>query len=79
MSSFTPCRARKSKIEKIVPQAGEIQGQTRQHARLINLLGVKQLIVGVNKMDCDVAGYKKDRYDEISAEMINMLQKVRES
>merc|ERR1712118_356920 len=57
-------------------KAGEIQGQTRQHSRLINLLGVKQLIVGVNKMDCDTAGYKKDRYDEISAEMINMLQKV---
>jgi len=57
-------------------KAGEIQGQTRQHARLINLLGVKQLVVGVNKMDCDIAGYKKDRYDEISAEMINMLQKV---
>merc|ERR1719409_1087590 len=41
-------------------KAGEIQGQTRQHARLINLLGVKQLCVGVNKMDCDIAGYKKD-------------------
>jgi len=57
-------------------KAGEIQGQTRQHSRLINLLGVKQLIIGINKMDCDTAGYKKDRYDEISAEMINMLQKV---
>jgi elongation factor 1-alpha len=57
-------------------KAGEIQGQTRQHARLLNLLGVKQLIVGVNKMDCDTAGYKKDRYDEIANEMKNMLQKV---
>ena len=57
-------------------KAGEIQGQTRQHARLINLLGVKQLIVGVNKMDCDMAGYKQARYDEISQEMMNMLQKV---
>jgi len=57
-------------------KAGEIQGQTRQHGRLINLLGVKQLIVGVNKMDCDVAGYKKERYDEISAEMSNMLIRV---
>ena len=36
-------------------KAGEIQGQTRQHARLLNLLGVKQLIVGINKMDTDVA------------------------
>merc|ERR1712129_578354 len=32
-------------------KAGEIQGQTRQHSRLINLLGVKQICIGVNKMD----------------------------
>merc|ERR1712174_8230 len=57
-------------------KAGEIQGQTRQHARLINLLGVKQLVVGINKMDCDVAKYGKDRYDEIADEMKLMLQKV---
>jgi len=57
-------------------KAGEIQGQTRQHARLINLLGVKQLGIGVNKMDCDTAGYKKERYEEIMNEMKNMLQKV---
>nr|AAV34148.1 EF-1 alpha-like protein [Helicosporidium sp. ex Simulium jonesi] len=57
-------------------KAGEIQGQTRQHARLLNLLGVKQLIVGVNKMDSDVAKYSKERYDEISKEMRFMLVKV---
>merc|ERR1711941_151770 len=57
-------------------KAGEIQGQTRQHSRLINLLGVKQICIGVNKMDCDTAGYKKDRYDEISNEMKSMLVKV---
>merc|ERR1719235_1440705 len=57
-------------------KAGEIQGQTRQHSRLINLLGVKQIIIGVNKMDCDTAGYKKERYDEIANEMRNMLTKV---
>jgi elongation factor 1-alpha len=55
---------------------GIVQGQTRQHARLINLLGVRQLIVGVNKMDCDTAGYKKERYDEIKDEMRSMLIKV---
>jgi elongation factor 1-alpha len=27
------------------------QGQTREHALLANTLGVKQMIVGVNKMD----------------------------
>jgi len=57
-------------------KAGEIQGQTRQHSRLINLLGVKQIIIGINKMDCDTAGYKQARYDEIANEMRNMLTKV---
>jgi elongation factor 1-alpha len=57
-------------------KAGEVQGQTRQHAVLINLLGVKQLMVGVNKMDCDVAGYGEARYTEIRDEMIHMLKKV---
>jgi len=57
-------------------KAGEIQGQTRQHSRLINLLGVKQIVIGINKMDCDTAGYKKERYDEIANEMKNMLGKV---
>ena len=63
-------------IQKGNHKAGEVQGQTRQHARLINLLGVKQLIVGINKMDCDTAGYKESRYEEIRNEMKNMLMKV---
>merc|ERR1711959_545809 len=63
-------------IQKGNHKAGEVQGQTRQHARLLNLLGVKQLIVGINKVDCDTAGYKEDRYNEIRDEMRNMLQKV---
>ncbi|KAL4443320.1 hypothetical protein ABPG75_011057 [Micractinium tetrahymenae] len=63
-------------IQKGDHKAGEIQGQTRQHARLLNLLGVKQLIVGVNKMDSDTAGYKQDRYNEIAAEMKHMLVRV---
>merc|ERR1711915_660308 len=57
-------------------KAGEIQGRTRQHSRLINLLGVKQICIGVNKMDCDTAGYKQSRYDEIANEMKSMLVKV---
>jgi len=57
-------------------KAGEVQGQTRQHALLINLLGVKQLLVGVNKMDADLAGYKETRYKEIKEEMERMLTRV---
>eukprot|EP00955_Chlamydomonas_euryale_P112035 366106-Chlamydomonas_euryale.AAC.9 len=64
-------------IQKGDHKAGEIQGQTRQHARLINLLGVKQLIVGVNKMDTETAGpYKEERYAEIANEMKHMLVRV---
>uniref|UniRef100_A0A6B2L2A8 Tr-type G domain-containing protein n=1 Tax=Arcella intermedia TaxID=1963864 RepID=A0A6B2L2A8_9EUKA len=57
-------------------KAGEVQGQTRQHALLINLLGVKQIIIGVNKMDCDLAGYKETRYNEVKDEMANVLTRV---
>lgn len=63
-------------IQKGDHKAGDIQGQTRQHARLLNLLGVKQLLVGINKMDSDTAGYKEDRYNEIRDEMRSMLIKV---
>merc|ERR1711935_691554 len=58
-------------IQKGDHKQGIVQGQTRQHARLISLLGVKQLIVGVNKMDADLA-----RYNEIRDEMKSMLVKV---
>ena len=30
---------------------GEVEGQTRQYACLINFLGVEMVIVGINKMD----------------------------
>jgi len=63
-------------IQKGNHKQGEVQGQTRQHARLLNLLGVKQLLVGVNKMDCDIAGYKQERFNEVGNEMKNMLKRV---
>merc|ERR1711959_336823 len=64
-------------IQKGDHKAGEVQGHTRQHARLINLLGVKQLIVCVNKMDAEPAAcYKEARYNEIKDEMKSMLIKV---
>ncbi|ORX33788.1 hypothetical protein BD324DRAFT_643762 [Kockovaella imperatae] len=38
-------------------------GQTREHAWLVRSLGVKEIIVGINKMD--VVEWSQDRYDEI--------------
>merc|ERR1712216_413923 len=66
-------------IQKGNHKAGEVQGQTRQHARLINLLGVKQLVIGVNKMDVKAdsgLAYTKDRFDEVKDEMLNTMSKV---
>ena len=50
---------------------GEIQGQTRQHARLLGLLGIDKLIVGVNKMDA--VDWSETRYNEIKEEMTKMI------
>ena len=52
-------------------KTGEIQGQTRQHARLLNLLGVNQLIVGINKMD--TCNWSQERFNEISDELKKMI------
>lgn len=54
----------------------EVVGQTRQHSLLLNLLGVKQIIVGINKMDCSVANYSEERYNEVRDEMMLMLTRV---
>lgn len=65
-----------SSIAKGNAKAGEVQGQTRQHSLLINLLGVKQIIIGVNKMDCDLANYSEARYKEVKDEMASTLTRV---
>ena len=54
----------------------QVQGQTRQHARLINLLGIEQVIVGINKMDSSSVKYSEDRYNEIKTEVKKMLDKI---
>ncbi|WVQ69848.1 uncharacterized protein L199_008069 [Kwoniella botswanensis] len=38
-------------------------GQTREHAWLVRSLGVKEIIVGINKMD--LVSWSQDRYEEI--------------
>jgi len=55
---------------------GEVQGQTRQHARLCHLLGIDQLIVGVNKMDDPSVKWSKARFEEIKTEVDSMLTKI---
>merc|ERR1711977_130435 len=49
-------------------------GQTREHALLAYTLGVRQLIVAVNKMDS--TGYSEERFNEIVREVSNFVKKV---
>lgn len=49
-------------------------GQTREHALLAYTLGVKQLIVAINKMD--TTGWSQARYEEIVKEVSNFIKKV---
>jgi elongation factor 1-alpha len=55
---------------------GQIQGQTRQHARLCHLLGIEQLIVGINKMDDKSVNWSEARFKEIKTEVEKMLTKI---
>ena len=51
-------------------------GQTREHALLAYTLGVKQLIVGVNKMDSTEPPYSENRYEEIKKEVSGYIKKI---
>jgi len=52
------------------------EGQTREHALLAFTLGVKQMIVCVNKMDDGSVMYSEARYEEIKTEVTAYLKKV---
>merc|ERR1712100_985561 len=51
-------------------------GQTREHALLAQTMGVRQMIVCVNKMDDKSVNYSQKRYNEIKDELVTYLKKV---
>jgi len=49
-------------------------GQTREHALLAYTLGIRQLIVAINKMD--TTGWSEPRFNEIVSEVSNYIKKI---
>ena len=66
----------------IASGAGEFEagisknGQTREHALLAFTLGVKQMIVLINKMDDKTVNWAEARYNEIKKEVSDFLKKT---
>jgi len=51
-------------------------GSTKEHAMLAFTLGVKQMIVGMNKMDDAQVNWNQSRYDEIKTELTKYLKNI---
>ena len=51
-----------------------IQDQTREHAYLLKVLGIKQMTVAINKMDA--VGYDEAKFNTIKSEVTKLLQGI---
>ncbi|MEM3342089.1 MAG: translation elongation factor EF-1 subunit alpha [Thermoplasmata archaeon] len=58
----------------VVGAAEGVQAQTKEHVFLSRTLGVKQLIIGINKMDA--VNYDEKKYNEIKESMSKLLGSV---
>ncbi|XP_078608201.1 elongation factor 1-alpha 1-like [Branchiostoma floridae x Branchiostoma japonicum] len=52
------------------------EGQTREHVLLAHIMGFKQLIVAINKMDSTEPPYSEARFNEIQQELSACIKKV---
>ena len=48
--------------------------QTKRHARICSLMGIKYFVFAVNKMD--LVGYSKERFDEITAQIDELSKEL---
>ncbi|MBU1029974.1 MAG: GTP-binding protein [Nanoarchaeota archaeon] len=58
----------------IVDAEEGVQEQTRRHAYILNMLGLSQVIVVINKMD--KIEYKKERFEKVKKELLEFLLKI---
>lgn len=64
------CSAKKGEFEAGIGPGG----QTREHAFLAFTLGVRQIVVAINKMDDNTVNWSEERYTEIKNEVTRMLR-----
>jgi bifunctional enzyme CysN/CysC len=48
--------------------------QTRRHSYLVSLIGIKQVVLAVNKMD--LIGYSQEKYDAIVSEYLEFAKRI---
>ncbi len=58
----------------LVDGAEGVREQTRRHAYILSLLGLRQVAVAINKMD--LAGYRRDRFHTVEEEIRRFLHSV---
>ena len=66
------CSAKKGEFEAGIGPGG----QTREHAFLAFTLGVRQVVVAINKMDDNTVNWNEERFNEIKNEVTRMLRMV---
>src|SRR3990172_45252 len=66
------CSAKKGEFEAGIGPGG----QTREHAFLAFTLGIRQIVVAINKMDDASVNWGKERYEEVKNEVGRMLRMV---
>ncbi|MBV6631403.1 MAG: adenylyl-sulfate kinase [Alphaproteobacteria bacterium] len=58
----------------VIDAAEGVREQTRRHAYLLHLLGMRQILVAVNKMD--LIEHNEERFREVTAEMSAYLKEI---
>jgi len=60
----------------VVAAPDGVMEQTKEHVFLSRTLGITQLIVGINKMDATDPKYNEKRYNEVKAQLSDLLKVV---
>jgi len=52
------------------------EGQTREHAFLLFTLGVRQIVVAVNKMDDQTVNWSQERFEEVKRAVLDLMAQM---